>query len=296
MSAETKLKVFQLYTDRVRARLAVLSCLALTTPAYAQRITDAPAQSASPPEGALVVSADPAACLVPSTLHLARIEKGTYGIASRETGACRWIIEGLPPGTYEVGLTHARGSGGRIRFNHVAGPPAELVIPAPKVMLTGVVRINGQPVAGATLMFMARPIQSGLPTVTTNADGVYTATLPDDGLYSMRLGGRDVFGQGTRATFAEGAHRYDWDVTGGTLVIRDARAPQRTRDFMINVWHDGGFQGGSAPSFGATREMRGAPFGTHTVSIRRGSAPEETIGTVSLTADAPRAEVVIDVP
>jgi len=42
--------------------------------------------------------------------------------------------------------------------------------------------------------------------------------------------------------------------------------------------------------------MRGAPFGTHRVAIRRGSAPEETITSIMLSPDAPRGEAVIDVP
>ena len=164
------------------------------------------------------------------------------------------MVRGLNAGSYEVGLTHAPGSGGRVRFDYVPGQLTELRIPAPAVTLTGVVRINGQAVRDASIMFMTRPLQSVTP----------------------------------------GVNRLEWDITGGTLVVRDLRASERTIDDTISIWYNGGFQGGSAPSFGSNRELRGAPFSTHRVAIKRGSAPEETIGSVVLSAEAPRAEVVID--
>ena len=92
-----------------------------------------------------------------------------------------------------------------------------------------------------------------------------------------------------------GANHFDWDITGGTLVIRDEHTP-RAMSFTINVWHEGGVQGWSAPNFGSLRVMRGAPFGTHRVAINRGSAPEETVTSVDISPEAPRAEVVIDLP
>jgi hypothetical protein len=145
-------------------------------------------------------------------------------------------------------------------------------------------------------MFMTRPIQSGLPKVVTKEDGTFEATLAEAGRVSMRVSGTDVYGQSTTIALIEGANRFDWDITGGTLVVRDRRAPERTPDVTISVWYNGGFQGGSAPSFGPRRELRGAPFGTHRIAIRRGSTPEETIDSVILSAEAPFAEVVIDTP
>jgi hypothetical protein len=116
----------------VRAGVILLSCLALATTASAQlAIIDAPMPPQTPASDAVVVSGDPSSCLVPSTLSLAAIsQKGSsMGIASRQTGACRWVIRGLDPGPYEIGLTHARGSGGRVRFDYVPGQLTELRIP-----------------------------------------------------------------------------------------------------------------------------------------------------------------------
>jgi hypothetical protein len=281
----------------MRLGLFVTSCLALAVvTASAQRITDASAIPADVPAGALLVSADPASCLVPSTLTLARVEKSSYGIVSRQTGACRWVIDGLPAGSYEVGLTNTRGSGGRVRFDYVPGQPTELPIPPPAATVTGVVRINGQPVAGAKITLLGRPLQNGLPTVVTNADGSYEATIADAGLYSMRLGGDDVYGRSERATFTEGSNRYDWDIVGGTIVITDARGA-RARSFMVRVGDaNGGFQGWSLGTHGPTRVLRGTPFGTYTIGLERGGPTVEPIATLTVTADGPRAEAVIDVP
>ena len=280
----------------MRAGLVLLSCLAFATNASAQiDIADAPAAPAGLWPGSLVVSADPASCLVPSTLSVAGVAPtgSSTGIGSRQTGACRWVITGLGAGSYEIGLTNARGSGGRVRFDYVPGQLSELRIPAPPVNVTGVVRINGQPVSGATIMFMTRPIQNGLPRVVSDKEGAFEASLPEAGEVSMRLMGGDVYGQGVKPTFSAGANRYDWDITGGTLVIRDPRGPRALR-FELGVWHEGGFQG--VQLNGTSQVLRGAPFGTHTISIRRGSAPAETITAVTLSPDAPRAEAVIDVP
>ena len=215
-------------------------------------------------------------------------------VASRRTSDCRWVVRGLDAGDYEVGITHAHGSGGRVRFNYVPGQMGELRIPAPTVIVTGVVRINGEPVPGAQIMFTTRPIQSGLPKVVTNQDGFFEATLPEAGPVNLRLSGNDVYGQGVGAVFSEGENRFDWTITGGTLVVRDARG-ERPERFSVNVWHDGGFQGWSANRFPAGRELRGAPFGTHRIAIRHGVDVEETIATVTISAEAPRAEAVIEV-
>ena len=283
----------------MRAGVVLLSCLALATSAWAQvKIADAPLALAVPSPDSLVVSGDPSFCLAPSTLTLAAISQNARSameVASRRTSDCRWVVRGLEAGEYEVGLTHARGSGGRIRFNYVPGQMGELRIPAPIVIVTGVVRINGEPVAGAQIMFMTRPVQSGLPKVVTNQDGFFEATLPEAGPVNLRLSGNDVYGRGAGAVFNEGANRFDWDITGGTLVIRDASGSRPER-FSIDVWFEGGFQGWAAYLFPAGRELRGAPFGTHKIAIRRGVDVEETIASVDISPDAPRAEAVIDVP
>jgi hypothetical protein len=259
-------------------------------------MADAPLESIASAPDALLITGDTGSCLTQSTLNIAGVsQKGSSsGLGSLRTSACRWVVRGLAAGTYEVGLTHARGSGGRIRFDYVPGQTTELRIPAPAATITGVVRINGQPVSGATIMFLSRPIQSGLPKVVTNQEGAFEATLPETGQVGLRVSGTDVYGQSRSTTLNGGANRFDWDITGGTLVVRDLRAAERTPDVTISIWYNGGFQGGSAPSFGASRALRGAPFGTHRVAIKRGSAPEETIDSVVLSAEAPRAEVVID--
>ena len=287
------------YTNFVRAGVILLSCLALATTASAQVvIADVPSQSPASAPDALLISADAGSCLSQSTLNIAAVsQKGSSsGVGSLRTSVCRWLVRGLTAGTYEVGLTHARGSGGRIRFDYVPGQLTELTIPAPAATITGVVRINGQAISGATIMFLSRPIKSGLPKVVTDQDGAFEATLAEAGQVSMRVSGRDVYGQSTSTTLNHGANRFEWDITGGTLVIRDVRARERTADFTISIWYNEGFQGGSAPSFGPMRELRGAPFGAHRVTITRGTAAEETVDSVLLSADAPLAEVVIDAP
>ena len=181
----------------VRAGVILLSCLALAANAWAQvRIVDAPVDLAGPSPDWLVVSGEPSSCLVPSTLSLAAIsERGVpTEIASRRTGACRWVIRGLEAGVYEIGLTHARGSGGRIRLDYVPGQTTEVRIPAATVRVTGFVQINGAPVWGAQIMFTTRPVQSGL-NVVTDQDGFFEAMLPEAGPAKLRLTGNDVYGQ-----------------------------------------------------------------------------------------------------
>jgi len=119
--------------------------------------------------------------------------------------------------------------------------------------------------------------------------------LPEAGPVSLRLSGNDVYSQGVGAVFNEGPNRFDWTITGGTLVIRDARGSRR-EPFSIDVWFEGGFQRWSALLFPAGRELRGTPFGTHRIAIRRGLDVEEPITSVTISPDAPRAEAVIDVP
>jgi hypothetical protein len=193
----------------VRAGVSLLSCLALATNAGAQVvISDAPSPRTLAPD-ALVVAGDSASCFVPSTLSLAAIgpRGSTTGIASRQTGSCRWSIEGLAAGSYEIALVHARGSGGRVRFDYVPGQLRALAIPAPAVTVGGIVRINGEPVADATIMFMTKPIQNGLIRVTTNADGSFEAWLPEAGDVGARLDGSTVYGQSVRQTFTAGSNR-----------------------------------------------------------------------------------------
>jgi hypothetical protein len=282
----------------VRAGVILLTCLALATSAWAQvKVADAPVDGAVPSPDSLVVSGEPSSCLVLSTLSLAAIsERGSsVEIASRRTRACRWVVRGLEAGAYEIGLTHARGSGGRVRFDYVPGQTTEVRIPEPTVRVTGVVRINGDPVPGAQIMFTTRPVQSGLLKVVTDQDGFFEVMLPEAGPVNLRLSGNDLYGQGAGAVFNEGPNRFDWTITGGTLVIRDARG-SRPEPFSIDVWFESGFQGWSALLFPAGRELRGAPFGTHRIAIRRGLDVEEMIASVTISPDAPRAEAVIDVP
>lgn len=124
--------------------------------------------AASPNKGSALVTADSGACAWSSTLTLSTVTRrvtaaGRPGISrsavatSGVGGACRWRIDGLDPGEYEVGLVGEGGSGGAVEFTAVPGMLRDVLIPVSAVRVTGTIRINGAGVDRAR----RGPVRSG---------------------------------------------------------------------------------------------------------------------------------------
>lgn len=113
------------------------------------------------------------------------IEMWLTRVAQHSVGSdCRWTFSDLPDGDYIALLVRPDGSGGSQR-GIVNGVSATIEIPAPTVMVSGVITLDGQPQAGAMIEVRAQSLMRPLITVTTKADGQYTAMLDQPTTYTI---------------------------------------------------------------------------------------------------------------
>ncbi len=288
------------------ARVAVLvaSLVFTSSVTHAQVVTAAPPPlmpSASSEKGAALVTADPQACVHARGFTLTTVTRlaggGTsrIGMAPVDATPCRWIIEALDPGTYQVHVGTISGIGGSATFTAVAGQITTVSLAPPTVQVSGRVTLNGSPLADAEIWFHGKEA-AGMPRVITGPDGTYSATLDRPGEYSAQLSGASLKHQSRSATFRSGANTLDWSLAGGTLTVH-VKNWDRLSDVNVRVTTATGSDNSSdlTPDKPPVVVLQGTPFGTYEVSATQKPqrVSRKTI-TVSLAADHPQAEVTLE--
>lgn len=268
-----------------------------------QSITADPEGSppASPDKRSALVTADSGACARSVVLRLVTVThrltaSGRNGTSRLEASSspvgitCRWRIDGLGPGEYEVDLSGPRGSGGAATFTAAPGTLIEVQIPVSSVRVTGTIRINGEPVEHARLMF---PGQGGQTRVETGRDGRFDVTLAGPGDYRVFLSGDSVFSQSTPVSFEAGVHEWDWNIVGGVVTVQViASGSSGDLEFYFEM-ANGSFWGGRIPN-GSTRLVRrGVLAGTYQLSLKRKGQRVSDATTITIEDDRSTADVVL---
>jgi hypothetical protein len=276
--------------------------LAIAGVATAQTIKVAPKDSQGAVVGSVsaVVEADAAPCRAANTLTLATVVTNALGGTSRavvlQTGvdtACRWRIDDLKAGTYEVDLSGERGTEGVAQFAVIPDKTTEVLIRAPAVTIFGRILLNGTPLTGARVLFQPGP--ASLRASITNANGTFENSTAEPGQYSVRLSGPALYLQGTRVTFTTGANTFIWNVKGSTLVIAvNNWDPVGAVDVQV-VASNGSSQthriAWDGPSI---LVMRGVPAGVYQISTRHSVTQRSTAQAVTITDDNRELEIDFD--
>jgi len=290
---------------RVAVVLAIVALTCGPVFAVAQVVTAAlePAMPApSPVTGAALVYANPRRCENATSLTLTRVSRLPSGGTSREGRTytdvtfCRWIIESLDPGEYEVHLMTATGSGGHAAFTIVAGHVLSVGIQNPTVHVSGRVLLHGRPVADATLRFSLTEPSGGMASVTTNAAGWYELMLDSPGQYHLRLVGASLGSQSKSVGFNRGRNLLDWNITGGTLTIQVIGDWDHSSNVVLRL---AGLPSTSAhwlePGHEPTVVLRGIPYGTYDIAalqLPRHTSRKTT--RVILSPDNPDGDITVE--
>jgi hypothetical protein len=296
----------------VRSRFAALSFALLMLAAWpvaGQSITADPPESAlalpaSPDKGSALVTADPGACARSSTLTLATVTRGLTrdgrpstgrsAVASSRVGAtCRWRIDGLGPGEYEVDLWGPGGSGGVATVMAAPGALREVQVPAPTVRVTGTIRVNGTAVERARLLFAGRASQAGGTRVETDAAGRFDVTLARPGDYRVFISGDSVFSQSTAASFDAGDHEWETNIVGGVVTVEVIPSSSGGNLEFYFEKGDGSFWGGAIPNARTRLVRRGVLAGTYHLSLKRNGQRVSDAVTVTIDGDRSTADVVL---
>ena len=218
-----------------------------------------------------------------------RIGTSRSAVTSSRIGTeCRWRIDGLAPGEYEVELFGPGGSGGAETFTLASGTNRDLQIPAASVRVVGTLRINGVAVERARLMFV--PSQT---TLETAIDGSFSLTLARAGDYRVFILGDSLFSQSAGALFEAGVNQWDHEISGGVATI-DVVPSSSAGNLDLSIeWADGSFQGLRIPT-GVTRLVkRGIPPGTYRVSLKREGARVSDTATVTIQDARSAVDIVL---
>jgi hypothetical protein len=295
----------------MRLLLAVSTVAAVSLPGGGLAVAAQVVTSASEPArpmvsettGGAVVFADPRSCEAATRLIVWRVWRtpggGTAreGIVDSDVRYCRWMIESLAPGQYEVSLTTSRGSGGRATFAAVAGRIVERLLRNPSVRVAGRVLMQGQPVPDVALRFVPIGPHGETSSVTTTADGSYDVMLDSPGPYHVAFDGGSLNAEPQSMTFATGRNAFDWDLSSGALTIRVMGDWDRSRDLGLLVsgpratWRHL-----LAPGREPVVVVRGVPPGIYDVSALQlpGHTSRATIR-ATLDAGQQHVEVTVDV-
>jgi hypothetical protein len=212
---------------------------------------------------------------------------------SRVEGACRWRIDGLGPGEYEIDLSGPRGSGGAATFTAVPGTLIEVQVPAPTVRVIGTIRINGTAVERARLLFAGQASQAGGIRLETDATGRFDVTLARPGDYRVFISGDSVFSQSTAASFDAGDHEWDSNIVGGVVTVEVIPSSSGGNLEFYFEKGDGSFWGGGIPNAWTRLVRRGVLAGTYHLSLKRNGQRVSDAVTVTIDDARSTADVVL---
>jgi hypothetical protein len=260
--------------------------------------------AASPNKGSALVTADSGACAWSSTLTLSTVTRrvtaaGRPGISrsavatSGVGGACRWRIDGLDPGEYEVGLVGEGGSGGAVEFTAVPGMLRDVLIPVSAVRVTGTIRINGAGVDRARLLFAGQAAQAGGTRAETDAAGHFDVTLARPGDYRVFISGDSVFSQSAGVSFDAGSDEWDQNIVGGLVMVEVIPASAGGGLEFYMELGNGSFWGGGVPNVRTRLVRRGVPAGTYHLSLKRNGQRVSDVATVTIDDARSTADVVL---
>ena len=290
-----------------KSTFSVACALAIAAPAGAQSITSGSAAT-NANESALI-DGDAAVCAAGKTLSIAIVEHNANGsgtvkrvvLQASVKPVCQWRVDNLSSGDYEVEVTSSRGIIGAATFRVLPGEVSRVHVARSTVVVRGRVTVNGQPVAGASLLFTP---SATVPRVTTNKDGAFETMLPVAGEYRAHLSGNSIYSQGRSASFKAGSTQWDWNLPAGTLNVHFL-AGDRPREGRIGVQIVDLESGATQVRFVAVGEsvvtIQGVPFGTYQVFAGSGtSAPgferaSKGAVAVSVSAAIPAQDVYVPV-
>jgi hypothetical protein len=250
---------------------------------------------------ATVVTAETAACANADTFLLGVIS--TYGIRAaipflrtNEIARCRWVFLGLPAGQLlQASLRSELGSSGRREFRVVPKKTTEVTIPPPAVTLSGVITLNGKPIADGMAQFRRAPETWA---VDLQPGGSYQVTFDHEGDYTLALLRPLSRFKPVTLTLARGANTFDWNIedpsADSELRVR-VTDHDRTEDIEIEIQTDGKpIAGGLIRSGHESFSRTGLAFGKYRVAARQPTGASDWQD-VELSAEAPSAAVTLSI-
>lgn len=206
------------------------------------------------------------------------------------------LIDGLPPGEYELLLRAAGKVVGGATFAVQADEIAQVLVERPSVQVVGSVSLGGAPAPeGSRLQFA---IGEQVFDTTTDAAGRYAVTLGAPGRYTARLVSASyLWPRSQSVDLVAGVNRFDWRMPGGALRLAVRREDGGRLDEIVQI-----VCRGSGPDFAgpATPEelesplvIGGLSLGEATCTARTRSGLVSSGVRTSLTVDRPLADVTL---
>lgn len=225
---------------------------------------------------------------------------GAIGRTGRHLSAatdCRWHIEDLAPGTYQVDLLAPGGSAGSSGDVVVREHETTRVIIAPaSVRVEGRVLVAGKPIGSASVDFTPSGGRWGTVEAKTDSGGRYSVILARAGTYRLLLQGTSAPTASKTVDVAAGANTIDWVISAPgriTVHVRGLRAnlPVSVLVESRQASHTGEIVPGAEPVL--TKE--GLEFDEYSVSAVQGNAFVSAIETVRLDASHPAIDLEVEI-
>ena len=249
---------------------------------------------------ATIITAETAACANAKAFHLGVVS--TYGMRAAipflrtdEVARCRWVFLGLPTDLIEASLRGELGSSGRREFRAVPKKTTEVTIPPPAVTLSGVITLNGKPIADGMAQFR-RPPETW--AIDLQPDGSYHVTFDYDGDYTLALLRPISRFKPVTVALARGANTFDWNIddpSGDSQLTVRVTGHDRADDTEIEVQTEGKpTAGGIIRSGSDTFSRAGLAFGKYRVAARQSNGASDWHD-VELSAESPSAAVTLSI-
>ena len=252
--------------------------------------------------GSLEVSTVATECVPSIELRLWEVRTSASGATGRTGRApvgstdCRWRIEGLTPGTYQIDLLTPAGSAGSsdnfvVREHEIA----RIVIAPASARVEGRVLVAGKPVASASVDFIPRGGRWGTIETETDAGGRYAVTLARAGTYELLLQGTSAPTASRSVDIVAGANTIDWAISApGRITVRvrglHANLPASVHVESRRTSHSGDIPSGAEPAL--TKE--GLEFDDYSVSAVQDTLVS-AIENVRLDASNPAIDLELEV-
>ena len=242
-------------------------------------------------------------CVPSIAMRLSEVHTSASGAISRISNApvgsidCRWRIEALKQGTYQVDLLGPGGSAGSSDVFALRDQVVTRVMIGPAAAyVSGGVTVAGKPAGSASVEFVPRNRQWGPITTTTDPTGRYSVAVARPGQYDLLLQGTSAPTVSRSVDVAVGRNTIDWVISAlGKITVRvrglQPQLPATVHVESRQTSHHGDIARGATPIL--TKE--GLEFGDYSVSAVQGDTLVSAIENVRLDAAHPEITIEVEV-
>lgn len=225
------------------------------------------------PLATLTVNAARTACVDNAELILARAEQSASGsgvffrpVRLPMNSSCSWEVKDLQPGSYDVSLVSSAGVVALGKVATYPGTSTTLSLEPATVYLAGRVLLNDVALPEARITVQSIGSDWVQAEVTSNSQGVFTASMTLAGKYALHLRATNVYQHRVTLEVQRGQNAFEWSVAGGTLHVD---VPDGHRPATLQLSNADGLSmlGLQVPPALQTMELKGVPFGTYRLTL-----------------------------